>query len=140
MRINTAPADPAIARLLQSYATQYGAPAASDPETARAPVALTIDGKYRIRLQALARGGVVVQARLRSLPEPGLVRDELLLGVARLACGTMKDHAAAVVIDDRERALWLQQAAPANSTQDIDDAVGSFVNCLAFWSKAVNTF
>lgn len=139
MMMNTAPADPALVRLVQGYAAQYGAPAAADPDAARAPVALTIDGQYRIRLQALPRGGVVVQARLRSLPEPGFDRDELLLGVARLACGTMKEHAAAIVVDERERALWLQQAAPANSTQDIDDAVGSFVNCLAFWSKAVTT-
>lgn len=145
MRINTAPADPASARLLHSYAAQYGAAlaantSASTPTVTATPIALTIDGQYRIRLQALPRGGVVVQSRLRNLPEPGWARDELLLGVARLACGTMKEHAAAVVVDERERALWLQQAAPANSHQDIDDAVGSFVNCLALWSKAVNTF
>lgn len=61
----------------------------------------------------------------------------MLLGAARLACGTMREHAAACVVDERERALWLQQAARTNSQQDIDDAVGSFVNCLALWTEFV---
>lgn len=134
--MTSALADPASARLLQSYAAQFGAGDAA-PGNASAPVTLTVDGQYRIRLQALPQGGIAVRSRLRSLPEPGPARDDLLLGVARLACGTMKEHAAACAVDERDRAIWLQQAAPANSTQDIDDAVGSFVNCLAFWSKAI---
>ena len=50
----------------------------------------------------------------------------------------MKDHASGCVIDERERAVWLQQTAAAASSQDIDDVVGSFVNSLSFWSKAIN--
>ena len=38
-----------------------------------------------------------------------------------------------------ERAIWLQQTVSGNSTQDIDEAVGSFVNALAFWSKAITS-
>lgn len=134
---STAPADPASARQLQAYASQYGlvAPGAAGS----APVDMTVDGTYRVRLRALPQGGIAVSARLRSLPEPGPARDDILLGVARLACGTMKDHASACVVDDRDRAIWLQQTAPAASSQDIDDAVGSFVNALAFWSKAIAT-
>ena len=79
-----------------------------------------------------------MSARLRALPEPGPARDDMLRGVARMACGTMKEHASGCVIDDRERAVWLQQTAAAASSQDIDDAVGSFVNSLSFWSKAIN--
>lgn len=136
--MTSAPADPASARLLHAYAAQYGGGSEAG-STRSAPIGLTIDGQYRVRLRALPQGGIAVQARLRSLPEPGPARDEVLLGVARLACGTMKEHAAACVVDERERAVWLQQAAPAASAQDIDDAVGSFVNCLAFWSKAIHT-
>ena len=99
---------------------------------------MTVDGIYRIRLRALPQGGIGVSARLRALPEPGPARDDMLLGVARMACGTMKDHASGCVIDERERAVWLQQTAAAASSQDIDDVVGSFVNSLSFWSKAIN--
>jgi len=133
---STAPADPASARLLQAYARQYGL--ASPATVSSAPVDMTVDGIYRIRLRALPQGGIAVSSRLRALPEPGPARDDMLLGVARMACGTMKEHASGCVIDDRERAVWLQQTAAAASSQDIDDAVGSFVNSLSFWSKAIN--
>lgn len=132
---STAPADPASARVLQAYARQYGL--ASPASVSSAPVDMTVDGTYRIRLRALPQGGIAVSARLRTLPAPGPARDELLTGVARLACGTMKDQASSCVVDDRERAIWLQQTTPGTSSQDIDDAVGSFVNSLAFWSKAI---
>ncbi len=139
MKTSHAPADAAVARLLHGYGAQFGALPEGGDDAARAPIALTVDGQYRIRLRALPRGGIVVQSRLRALPEPGRERDELLAGVARLACGTLREHAAACVVDEHERALWLQQAAPVQSLQDIDDAVGSFTNCLAFWAKAVHT-
>lgn len=128
-------ADPASVRLLQAYASQHGlvAPGASGST----PVEMTVDGIYRVSLRALPHGGVAVSARLRSLPGPGPARDDLLLGAARLACGTMKDHASGCVVDERGRAIWLQQTAAATSSQDIDDAVGAFVNALAFWSKAI---
>ena len=131
-----APTDPASASLLQAYARQYGL--ASQAAVGSAPVDMTVDGIYRIRLRALPQGGIGVSARLRALPEPGPARDDMLRGVARMACGTMKEHASGCVIDDRERAVWLQQTAAAASSQDIDDAVGSFVNSLSFWSKAIN--
>lgn len=134
---STAPADPGSARQLQAYAHQYGL--ASPASLSSAPVDMTVDGRYRIRLRALPQGGIAVSARLRTLPEPSPARDELLLGVARMACGTMKQHASGCVIDDRERAIWLQQTIAGTSSQDIDDAVGSFVNSLAFWSKAIAT-
>ena len=133
-----APTDPASASLLQAYARQYGL--ASQAAVGSAPVDMTVDGIYRIRLRALPQGGIGVSARLRALPEPGPARDDMLLGVARMACGTMKEHASGCVVDDRERAVWLQQTAAAASSQDIDDAVGSFVNSLSFWSKAINAF
>src|SRR5690606_31742621 len=67
---------------------------------------------------------------------PGPERDDLLLAYARLACGTMKEQAPTCRVDARERAIGLQLPAPAQSVQDIDEAVGQCVNSLAFWSKA----
>lgn len=133
---SSAPPDPQSARLLAAYASQYGL-ATPGRGSSAAPVDMTVDGTYRLRLRALPQGGVAISSRLRSLPEPGLARDELLLGAARMACGTLRAHTTACVVDDRERALWLQQTCAAASNQDIDDAVGSFVNSLAFWSKAI---
>ncbi|MFC7206486.1 hypothetical protein ACFQOZ_06425 [Comamonas endophytica] len=100
---------------------------------------LVIDRRYQLRLQALAGEGVMVSAYLKPLPEAGRARDDLLLAFARMACGTMKEQPTTCSVDARERAVWLQLPARAQSLQDIDDAVGTFVNSLAFWSKASAT-
>lgn len=136
---STFPPDPQSARVLSDYAHLYGLASASNLGlSGRNQVDMTVDGIYRLRLHALPQGGVVIHSRLCTLPEPGMARDDLLLGTARLACGTLREHTTTCVVDDRERALWLQQTCSANSTQDIDDAVGCFVNSLAFWSKAIS--
>ena len=136
MRSN-APADPATARLLLSYGEQHGL--LGEKHSPNAPVDMTVDSKYRLRLRALPQGGIAIVSRLRTLPDPGIARDEMVLRVSRMALGMMKEHASTCVIDESERALWLQQTVNGNSTQEIDEAVGSFVNSLAFWSKAVTT-
>lgn len=125
--------DAAALRLLQSYADQLGGAA---PLRAGA-LAMTVDGQHRIALRALPNGTIAVEARLRSLPEAGAERDRVLLGAARLACGTLRESAAACVVDARERALWLRHTSRATSGQDIDDSVGELVNQLAFWRKTV---
>ena len=100
---------------------------------------MRVDDRYRLRLRGLPEGGIVIVSRLRTLPDPGNDRDELILRVAQMALGMMKEHASTCVIDESERALWLQQTVSTNSTHEIDEAVGEFVNALAFWAKAVNT-
>ena len=75
MKTSHAPADAAISRLLHSYGAQFGAEPGDGPDAARAPIALTVDGQYRIRLRALPRGGIVVQSRLRRLPGRRAVRE-----------------------------------------------------------------
>ena len=132
-----APADPATSRLLNSYAALQGLEI--DSASALAPVDMLVDGKYRLRLRALPQGGVSIVSRLRSLPDAGGQRDELILRVSQMALGMMKEHASTCVIDESERAIWLQQTVSGNYTQDIDEAVGSFVNALAFWSKAITS-
>ncbi|WP_159910940.1 CesT family type III secretion system chaperone [Pantoea sp. 18069] len=128
----SSPPDAAAVALLHSYAAHHGIALAPDASTLQ----LLIDGRYALRLQALRGEGLMVSAHLRPLPEPGLARDELLLAFARLACGTMKEQATTCSVDARERALWLQLPARAQSLQHIDEAIGTFVNSLAFWSKA----
>jgi hypothetical protein len=100
-----------------------------------ASMQLLVDGSYQLRLRALPDAGIMISAYLRPLPEAGKARDDLLLAFARLACGTMKDQATTCSVDARERAIWLQLPASAQTLQDIDEAVGSLVNSLAFWSK-----
>lgn len=128
----SAPHAAATAALLSRYATHHGIP--MEPNSAT--LQLLVDGRYKLRLRALPGEGIMVSAYLRPLPEPGLARDEMTRAFARLACGTMKEQATTCSVDPRERAVWLQLPAPAQSLQDIDDAVGTFVNSLAFWSKA----
>ena len=136
MRSN-APADPATARLLEAYAEQHGL--LGEGLSSLGPVNMTIDSKYRVRLRALPEGGVTIISRLRSLPDPGQARDEMILRVSQMALGMMKEHSSTCVVDESERAIWLQQTVHTNSTSEIDDAVGGFVNALAFWSKAIAT-
>lgn len=126
-------ADPGTIQLLGRYAESMGAV----PPTVGAPLLLTIDGIYRIRLRAVGQGIIVVSSRLCPLPEPGLARDQMLERLGTLACGTMQRSAATCVVDEQERAVWLQQTAHSISTQDIDDLVGEFVNELAFWVGVV---
>ena len=129
---STAPPDPASASLLHAYAQQLGISA--DDRSVNEPLDMQVDDRYR-----LPQGGIVIVSRLRSLPDEEFDRDELLLRVSQMALGMMKEHASTCVVDSSERAIWLQQTVATNSTHEIDEAVGEFVNALAFWAKAVNS-
>jgi len=121
----------ATPRLLGRYAAHHGIPM----EPTATTLQMLVDDRYLLRLRPLPGEGIMISAHLQPLPEPGRARDDLLVAYARLACGTMKEQATTCSVDARERAIWLQLPAPVNSVQDIDDAVGTFVNSLAFWSK-----
>lgn len=124
--------DTTTVALLHRYAAHHGIAFAPDATMLQ----LVIDDRYALRLQAMRGEGIMLSAHLRPLPAPGLARDELLLAFARLACGTMQQQATTCSVDARERAVWLQLPARAQSLQHIDDAIGTFVNSLAFWCKA----
>lgn len=130
--MSTTLAPPANVVLLHHYAAHYGT--TMEPDATR--LQLLVDGHYALRLQAMRGDGILVAAQLRLLPLPGPARDNLLLAFARLACGTMREQPTTCSVDARERAVWLQLPAHAQSLQHIDDAIGTFVNSLAFWSKA----
>lgn len=133
MMMNTPPGDPASARLLSTYARQYGLSGTSPNHDRQ--VGMLVDDTYRIQLDALPCGGIAMRSRLRRLPAPGPARNEFLLAVARMACGMMQESAAGCVIDEAARSLWLQQATPADTVEKLDEALGDFVNHLAFWAK-----
>ena len=134
---STAPPDTVSANLLQAYAQQLGM--AAGDRSINEPLDMNVDDHYRLRLRALPEGGIAIVSRLRSLPDAGKDRDELVLRVSQMALGMMKEHASTCVVDSSERAIWLQQTVATNSTHEIDEAVGEFVNALAFWAKAVNS-
>lgn len=102
-------------------------------------LSMTVDDRYQVQLQERADGRVLVRARLRSLPEAGPARDDVLRQCGLLACGRMARSAVACAVDTGERGLWLQQLCEAHSAQELDEHVGSFVNELAFWVSAVKT-
>ena len=134
---STAPPDTVSANLLQAYAQQLGM--AAGDRSINEPLDMNVDDRHRLRLRALPEGGIAIVSRLRTLPDAGKDRDELVLRVSQMALGMMKEHASTCVVDSSERAIWLQQTVATNSTHEIDEAVGEFVNALAFWAKAVNS-
>ena len=119
--------------ILSEYASTLGAQA---PFTDKR-LTMTVDEKYRLQLLEREDGRILVRARLKTLPEPGVQRDDLLSKCARLTCGRMLKSAATCAVDNRERALWLQQLCDVSSAQNLDEQVGAFVNELAFWVNAV---
>jgi len=130
--MSTTIAPAANVALLHRYAAHHGA----DIEPDAISLQLLVDGHYPLRLQAMHGDGIMVAAQLRPLPLPGPARDDLLQAFARLACGTLKAQPTTCSVDARERAVWLQLPAHAQSLQHIDEAIGTFVDSLAFWSEA----
>lgn len=122
---------------LRTYAQHLGIEAPRPASQAR--LDLRVDDRHRLRLLALPDGSVMIRARLMPLPQGANERDALAARIGRLACGMMKHHASTCVIDPQARSLWLQQTTAGTSAHDIDDAVGQFVNALAFWAQATAT-
>jgi len=116
---------------------QYAATLGQDIPFTGTRLSMTVDDRYRLQLLERPDGRVLVRTRLRSLPDAGPARDEVLRHCARLACGRMSSSPAACAVDARESGLWLQQLSDAGSTQVLDEHVGAFVNELAFWVGAV---
>lgn len=119
--------------ILSEYASTLGAQA---PFTDKR-LSMTVDEIYRLQLLEREDGRILVRARLKTMPEAGGQRDDLFSKCARLTCGRMLRSAATCAVDNRERALWLQQLCDASSAQNLDEQVGAFVNELAFWVNAV---
>ena len=124
--------DAASLRLLQAYALQQDLH--FDEQRPQASVVMRVDRRYKVVMYALREGGIAISSRLRALPQHGGMRDEIILRAARLALAMMREHASTCVISEDGQELRLLQITRASSPDDIDNAVGSFVNALAFWS------
>lgn len=98
---------------------------------------VVVDERYRVHMESVAEGTVVLLSRLATLPPSGAVRDEWLLQVGMLALGTLSKYCAACVVDARETALWLQQIVRTTDSISLDESMGQFVNALSFWARAL---
>ena len=118
---------------------QYAATLGQNTPLHSSRLSMTVDDRYHLQLLERPDGRVLMRTRLRSLPEAGPARDDILRHCARLASGRMISAPVACSVDARESGLWLQQLCEAGSTQVLDEHVGAFVNELAFWVGAVKT-
>jgi hypothetical protein len=123
-------------KLITSYFLRHGLGMALPGDDGR--VTIIVDDTYRVHLQATVEGWLAVTARLCSMPLAGRMRDQLVLAVGELAAGMLGNSSASCVIDPQERALWLQHSLrPDSADNDVDEAVGAFINALSFWVDAI---
>lgn len=121
--------------LISEYLQRHRLPAPADGQE---HVTIMVDDRYRIRLAQTPGGTVALASRLCPLESSGHARDEQLAMLARLALGMMHRHDSSCAIDPAEESVWLQQIISANSNvSDMEEAMGSFVNALSFWSNAI---
>jgi len=101
-------------------------------------VMLDFDGKCRVMLQPAADNRIALTARLVNLDALSREgREQLLLRLAALATGTLRDHASCLGIDDQEDALVLQAQLPSTTDADqLEVQLAQFVNVMAFWRHA----
>ena len=101
-------------------------------------VMLDVDGTYLVMVQPAADNRIALTSRLLDLDALSReAREPLLLRLASLATGTLRDNAPGLCIDDEEQALLLQSQLPAATDADqLETQLAHFVNVLAFWRHA----
>jgi len=129
----------AVAPVIREFMRCYRMP----PESLRHDGRLTLRVARRsaIEIVPAPHGRFAIQSQLIALQDhPESITSAALLHVAQVMAGMMQDHASAVCIDPRAGALVLQQTIQADSQlRALQDAVGNFVNALAFWSRYCST-
>lgn len=101
-------------------------------------VMLDFDGKYLVMVQPAAENRIALTTRLVALDMLSReTRDQLLLRLASLATGTLRDNEPGLSIDDEDQALVLQSQLPSTTDADqLEEHLAHFVNMLAFWRHA----
>lgn len=96
---------------------------------------LGFDGRWRVQLRLVGEGRLLLSALLLDLAGLGETqREGLLVALAGHAAGVLRDHACALALDEDAARLMLQQQLPADlSLSQLEEALGDFVNMLAFW-------
>ena len=104
-------------------------------------VVLSVDQRYRVHVLPAPHNRVALQSELLPLPEhPDRHTDDIMLRLAKTACGLLQRHASTLAIDRKRQALVLQQTLAAGADlQALQDALADFSNALAFWSRICRT-
>jgi hypothetical protein len=120
---------------LQAFAQRHGLGADAVRGTGR--LTLTVDGRYRVHLQPSTHNRLAFTAQLMPWPAvPDTPSDRTMERLLRTASGMLQANASTLCIDEVRHALLLQQCVPVDAPPaTLDDALGEFVNALAFWSK-----
>lgn len=131
-----APLAPSLALLppvVRAFVQQQRLPAEAVRGGGR--VVLTIDQRFRVHLVPASHHRVALQCELLALPErPDRPMQDLLMRLAKAAAGLMQRHASGLAIDERRRALVLQQQLPADAgVHALQQALAEFTNTLVFW-------
>ncbi|HZY20522.1 MAG TPA: CesT family type III secretion system chaperone [Ramlibacter sp.] len=130
------PGAPATHSAVSAYAARHRLDGSALRSDGR--LTLRFDGRYRVQLRPAADGRIAVVSRLLDLSgRPRADADEALRQLATLACGLLRQDAAALCIDTPESALVLQQVLPADTdVEQLESQLAAFVNALAFWTRA----
>ncbi len=124
-----------MSRLITQWCERHRLPGGAPADGA--PRAVTVD-RLRLRLSPLAGDGVLVEARLASLPLAGPEQERLLDQALRHAAPRLPQARGALVVDASASALWLQGAvAGAAGVDGIDDVVEALVNEVEQWRKVL---
>ncbi len=101
-------------------------------------VMLDVDGKCRVMVQPAADNRIALTTRLVNLDTlPREAREPVLLRLATLATGTLREHAPGLCVDEEEQALLLQAQLPATTdAEQLEAQLAQFVNVWAFWRHA----
>lgn len=100
---------------------------------------LTIEGCYRIHLQAAPLSRLAITATVLDLA--GRLNDpkteQLLVTAMNRAAGMLKKHTSSLCLDLEQEALLLQQTLPpAAAVTQLERELGDFVSALAFWTQS----
>lgn len=100
---------------------------------------LNFDQKYRVHVHSSTHNRVALSAQLMSLGARyhDAASDQALERLTALAAGMLQQHASSLCLDERAKALLLQQTLPADaSAANVEAALADFVNMLPFWASA----
>ncbi|HYC37698.1 MAG TPA: CesT family type III secretion system chaperone [Usitatibacter sp.] len=99
---------------------------------------LVFDDTLRVRLVPLADGTIVLESRVRPMPEGAAERERLVERALKLSFGRMQDHADTLTLSEDRQALRLQSRLPADASRmDLETRLEAHLNALAFWRDAL---
>lgn len=122
--------------ILQAYAQRHGIELSAFRSDGR--LLLEIDDHHRVYLRPSANGAIAITARLLGLDDlADAAQDDLLVRLSGLAAGLIRDHAAALALEEGGRGVMLQLTlSGALGVDELEDELADFVNGLNFWTRA----